>query len=134
MAAVESDYGFYRAQYIDKSITFVVAAADSATKENVITPRNVYSTIFVQRITLSVITDAAQSLTFQDDAGTPVIIAKSAASPGLGIEVVCDFGPKGYALTVGTNLDIVISGAGLACKGSIEAYEQLTTVVNASLM
>lgn len=126
MASVGSDYGWYLAQYSDKTATAVVAAADTATLENVVAVKSANHTIYVQRIILSVITDAAQSLTFQDDAGTPVIIAKSAASPGLGVEVVADFGPKGYALTAGKNLDVVISGAGLACKVSIEAYEKLT--------
>ena len=129
MPSIQADYGFYRTMFRDKTTTFVVAAADSATKEDVIAPRNTSHTVYVQRIVLSVITDAAQSLTFQDDAGTPVLIAKSAASPGLGVEVVADFGPVGYALTEGKNLDIVISGAGLACKGVIEAYEKLTAVV-----
>ena len=132
MPSVHSDYGFYRTMFRDKTVTFAVAAADSATKEDVITPKNANYTIYVQRIVLSVITDAAQSLTFQDDASTPVLIGKSVASPGLGVEVVADFGPNGYALTAGKNLDIVISGAGLACKGQIEAYEQLTSAVAAA--
>lgn len=130
MAAVTSDYGFYRANYSDKLTHVVVAAADSATKENVIAAKSAGHTIYVQRILLSVYTDAAQSLTFQDDAGTPIVIAKSPASPGLGVEVVADFGPKGYPLTVGKNLDVVISGAGLACIVTIEAYERLTTAVS----
>lgn len=132
MPSIQADYGFYRTMFRDKTTTFVVAAGDSATKEDVITPRNARHTIYVQRITLSVITDAAQSLTFQDDASSAVIIAKSAASPGLGVEIVCDFGPIGYALTEGKNLDIVISGAGLACKGVIEGYEKLTAVATAA--
>ena len=129
MASNAADYGYYRAQNSNKSTTFAVAAADSATKENVITAKNANYTVFVQRIILSVFADSAQSLTFQDDAGTPVVIGKSAASPGLGVEIVADFGPEGYPLTEGKNLDITISGAGLACKGSIEAYERLTAVI-----
>ena len=132
MASTNADYGWYRAQYSNKTTTFAVAAADSATLTDKPAVKSANHTIYVQRITLAVFTDAAQSLTFQDDAGTPVLIAKSAASPGLGVEIVCDFGPVGYALTEGKNLDIVISGAGLACKGVIEAYEKLTAVVAAA--
>ena len=131
MPAVQSDYGFYRTMFRDKTASFIVAAADTATITDAITPRSASYTVFVQRITLSVITDAAQSLTFQDDAATPVLIAKSPASPGLGVEIVADFGPAGRGLTAGTNLDVVISGAGLACKGNIEAYERLTAAVAA---
>lgn len=130
MASVASDYGFYRAQYSDKSTVVAVAAADSATKEDVIAVKSSGHTIYIQRIVLSVFTDAAQSLTFQDDASTPVVVGKSAASPGLGVEVVADFGPKGMALTAGKNLDVVISGAGLGAKASIEAYERRTATVS----
>jgi hypothetical protein len=126
MASPSADYGYYRAQYSNKNTTFAVAAADSATKENVVAAKSAGHTLYIQRILLSVFTDAAQSLTFQDDANTPVVIGKSLASPGLGTEIVLDFGPEGYALTEGKNLDIVISGAGVACKGHIEAYEKLT--------
>ena len=131
MPAVQSDYGFYRTMFQDKSTTFSVAAADSATKEDVIAPKSASHTVFVQRILLSVTTDAAKTLTFQDDASTPIVIAVSPASPGLGVEVVADFGPKGFALTEGKNLDVVISGAGLACQVNVEAYDRLTAVVAA---
>lgn len=123
---ISKTYDFYRSYYKDKSIDALVAATDSGTINNVIAPRNANWTVHVQRIILSVTTDAAQTLTFQDDNGTPKVIAKSPASPGLGIEVVADFGPEGIPLTQGTNLDIVISAAGLACVYSIEAYEKLT--------
>lgn len=129
-ASVQADYGHYRAQYTNKSTTFGVAAADSGTVQDVVAVKSANHTLYIQRIMLSVFTDAAQSLTFQDDAGTPVVIGKSAASPGLGVEVVCDFGPEGYPLTQGKNLDAVISGAGLGCKVSIEAYEKLTAVIS----
>lgn len=125
---ISKTYDFYRNYFRDKAIDGVIAPADSGTINNVITPRNVRWTVFIQRILLSVTTDAAQTLTFQDDNGTPKVVAKSPASPGLGIEVVADFGPEGIALTEGTNLDIVISGAGLGCIYSIEAYEKLTGV------
>lgn len=129
-ASVQADYGHYRAFHHDASVIVPVAAGDSATKENVIAAKTSRHSIFVQRITLSVTTDSAQSLTFQDDAGTPVVIAKSPASPGLGFEVVADFGPAGIQLTEAKNLDIVISGAGLACQISIEAYQRVTAVSN----
>ena len=128
-SAVQSDYGYYRAQYHNASATSTVAAADTATTTSIIAKSSRHS-IFVQRILLSVYTDAAQSLTFQDTAGTPVIVAKSPASPGLGIEIVADFGPQGVQCTEGKDLQQVISGAGLACVVSIEAYQRVTAVSN----
>ena len=126
MASKGADYGWYRATYGDKSTTGTVAAADTATIDNLVAPRNTKWTVFIQRILLAVTTDAAQTLTFQDDAGTPVVIGKSKSAPGLGVFVVADYGPKGIALTEGKNLDVVISGAGLGCKISVEAYQKLT--------
>lgn len=131
-ASKYADYGFYRWLHQDAATTHSVATTDSGTLNNVITVRNANYAIVVQRITLSVTTDAAQTLTFQDDAGTPVVFAKSPASPGLGFEIVADFGPKGYQLTAGTNLDIVISSAGLGCVVSIEAYQKTAAVFSAA--
>lgn len=82
-------------------------------------------TTFVQKIQVAVTTDAAQSLTFQDNAGTPIVLAKTKASPGLG-PINFDFGPDGYPLTESKQLDIVISGAGLAASVSITAYRRAT--------
>ena len=130
--ARQSDYGSYRAWNSDKSTTVIVLAADSATKEDVLAVRNASHRLFVQRIIVNVTTDAAQTLTFQDDASTPIVVGKSASSPGLGIEIVADYGPQGLGLTVGKNLDVVISGAGLAGHISIEAYEKLGAVVAAT--
>jgi hypothetical protein len=103
-----------------------VAAADTTTVE-AITVKDAYHQIFVTKITVAVITDAAQSLTFQDDAGTPVPIAKTKASPGLG-PIVFEFGDLGTPLTVGKNLDMVISGAGLAARVHVEGYQRKTGV------
>ena len=132
MPAVQSDYGFYRAMFKDASTVRTLLAADTSTEHaNVITPKSASYSIFVQRIIFNCTTDAAQTLTFQDDAGTPIVIGKSASSPGLGIEIVGDYGPLGKQLTENTNLDIIISAAGLAGQINIEAYQRLTAVVAA---
>lgn len=127
--ANKSDYGMYRAWNQDVSV--VSALSTGATGPlTLITARDANHTIFVQRILLSVTTDAAQTLTFQDTAGTPVVIGKSPASPALGIEVVADFGGKGMALTVGKNLSCVISAAGLGGQIDVEAYQRQTSTVS----
>lgn len=105
-----------------------VAAAD-ATKDNILAVKSANHQIFVQKIVVSVITDAAQSLIFQDDAGTPVIIGKTKASPGLG-PLLFEFGPNGTPLTVGKNLDIATSAAGIAARVHVEAYQKLGAVIN----
>ena len=69
---------------------------------------------FIQRIIVWIKTDAAQSITFQDDAGTPVVIAKVPASPGADTRWDFDFGGRGAPLTLGKSLTATFSAAGLA--------------------
>lgn len=107
-----------------------VAVADSATKAAVVAAR-INHTLYVQKITVSVLTDAAQSLIFQDNAGTPVLIAKTKASPGLG-PITFDFGPHGTALTQDKQLDIAISGAGLVARVHIEGYQVQRGIISPS--
>ena len=130
MASKGADYGWYRSTFQNKSKQTALATTDSGTIDSVVAvPRVTANANFIQRIVFNVTTDSAQTLTFQDGAGTPVVIGKSPASPGLGATVVADFGPEGTQLTAGEELDMVISGAGLAGVISIEAYEKQVTVV-----
>lgn len=132
MPSIHSDYGFYRTMFQDVSTVRTLLTTDTTTEHaNVINPKSSAHTIFIQRIIFNCTTDAAQTLTFQDGAGTPIVIGKSASSPGLGIEIVGDYGPKGKALTEGEELDIVISAAGLGGQINIEAYQRLTGTVAA---
>lgn len=106
-----------------------VATGDSSTKSALVAAIANW-TIYVQKITMSVITDAAQSLSVQDNANTPVVIAKNKVSPGAG-PIVWDFGPHGTALTRDKQLDLAISGAGLAARVHIEGYQKLGTAIKA---
>ena len=82
-------------------------------------------TIHIQRIIVWIKTDAAQSLTFQDTAGTPIIVCKVTTSPGADTRWDFDFGPRGKTLTVGEDLTATFSAAGLA--GHIEWYGYQTS-------
>jgi hypothetical protein len=86
-------------------------------------------TIFVTKIIVSVTTDNAATLTFQDSADTPVLIAKTKASPGLGAPMVWEFGEDGTALTEGKNFNMAISAAGLAARVHVEGYWKQTSPV-----
>jgi hypothetical protein len=77
-------------------------------------------TIRVTRIIVWIKTDAAQSITFQDSNGTPVVICKVPASPGADTRWDFDFGPNGAPLTLGKDLVASFSAAGLA--GHMEWY------------
>jgi hypothetical protein len=123
---------FYQKTYGKLSYSKVLGAGESGTLDNVIPVRNANWTIYVQAIMFTPTTGVAQTLTFQDDAGTPVPIAKTVASPTQGESYIFDFGPEGVPLTAGKNLDIAISAAGLAGSIHIEGYQKLSSVVAAT--
>lgn len=117
----------YRTCYEDVSYDHDILAADSTTLNAILAKTNY--TIFVQAIVVNVYTDAAQTLTFQDTAGTSVVIHKTRSSPGLGpIDESVDFGAEGKKLTEGKGFDITISGAGLGAAVKVIAYRKLTGV------
>ena len=123
------DYGHYRLFGTDKTTDVVLAVGDAG-KDNVITPKSANHQLFIQKITASIVTAAAQAITIRDDAGTPVVIDVIPASQATSI--ILDYGPKGRALTVGKNLDIV-NTAGPAFDFHIEAYEKLRGDVGVAL-
>jgi hypothetical protein len=103
----------------------VLAASDGTT--NVLIAAKTGFTLFITRILVAITTDAAQTLTFQDSAGTPVVIAKTKSSPGLG-PIEFTFGEDGTPLTEAKSLDLNISAAGLAGRVHVEGYYRRTAV------
>lgn len=121
---------WYRQTYADASVSGVVLAAASGA-DNVIAALDTKHTVYVQRISVNIKTSAAQSITVQDDAGTPIIVLFIEASAAAGVIRTIDFGARGFALTEGKNLDI--SGtAGPAYSYSIEAYQKQTSPAQAT--
>lgn len=113
-------------RFQDVSATSVVLATDdlSATPR-VLAAAVAGTTIYVVKATLAVTTDNAATQTVQDSNGTPRVVAKSKASPGLG-PITWDFGDDGAALTADKALSISNSAAGLAGVWSIVAYRRPT--------
>lgn len=106
-----------------KTVDITLAAGDTG-KNDVLAVKSANHQLWVQKITYNPVTVAAQAVTFQDDAGTPVkigVIPASQATP-----ITLDFGPKGVALTAGKNLDIS-NTAGPAAQIHIEAYEKIVS-------
>lgn len=115
-----------RTRFKDVSGSTVLAAGDnlSATARTLVTGRTGY-TLYIQKITVNVITDNAATLQFKDTAGTPVVIAGTKASPGIG-PILFDFGDEGRALTEAKNFTLANSAAGLAADIHWEGYERPT--------
>lgn len=103
----------------------VLATDDLSSSARVLIPAKTGYTIYVLRIALWVTTDNAATQTFQDNASTPVKLATTKASPGLG-PINLDFGPDGFACTESKELDLKNSAAGLAYSYTVEAYQKRT--------
>lgn len=110
---------------VSKALQFAAAYAGSAP---LITCPGAKYVIYIQKITVNITTDAAESLTVQDDGSSPRVFATVPASPGVGIQTF-DFGPEGMAAQVGENIDVAVSGAGLAGWINIEAYAAIPPTV-----
>ena len=102
-------------------VTILTGADPSAT---LVAAKTNY-TIYVTHISLLTTTDNAATMTIQDTAQTPVVIAKSKASPGLGVTLLVDFGEDGTPLTADKGLALLASGAGLGGRLHLEGvYKQ----------
>lgn len=126
--ATAGDYVSYKFFNRNKTTYRNVLAADTSTQHaDVIVPKSAQHTIWIQRITFAPTTYAAQTLTFQDGANTPVpigLMSIPASAPTTGIcQYELDYGPQGTPLTIGEELDIIFSAAGPAGRIVIEAYE-----------
>lgn len=120
------DYNRNQIRYTDISGSSVLAAGDnlSVTKRELVEGVAGW-TIFVQKATVNVVTDAAQTVQLEDSAGTPVVIAKTKASPGIG-PIYFDFGPEGRALTEDESLMLANSAAGIAADVTWSGYMRQT--------
>lgn len=122
------DYMYWQRFYKDKTTDLNILVG-TQNYTDVITPKTANHQIWVQKITLSITTHAAQTLTVDDDGSGPPIAAHTDAAAGAGVPsvVTWDFGPKGRPLTVGGNLDVTQTAAGIVGVLHIEAYEKLAT-------
>lgn len=121
------EYLWYRQHNRDVSTELTVTAATGDTV--LVTATTANHTIFVQCIIAYITTDAAQSWSFEDTAGTPVQVGEIPASPGDNTRWPFDWGAEGLPLTEGTNFNLNVSAAGLAGRIKVYAYQRLTSAV-----
>lgn len=129
---MNGDYTQYRKWNTSKCLDRQILAADDTTAlNNILTPKSANHQLFIQKLVFYETTESnGKSLTFQDDASTAVVLGKYfsvTAAAGIPKSLELDFGPAGYALTAGKNLDVVVSAAGIAGALHIEAYEKIVT-------
>lgn len=127
MAGGGGDFARKRVIYQDASTTIDFAATDGTT--TLITGKTGYS-LYVQEIIVMIKTSAAQTITFQDSAGSPVYVFKIPASPGADTRWEFSAGPEGKALTSAKNLSMAMT-AGNAGHVEVLAYFKPDAVVAA---
>jgi hypothetical protein len=97
--------------------------------------------IIISHIIVAVTTYSNKTLSFEDSASTPVkvgffnIPSTANSTPGLQ-EFVINFIGAGSPLTVGKNLNLVLSAAGVGARVHIEGYHRLVgpvTIAQASV-
>ena len=115
----------YRTFHRDVSGSLNVATTTGDT--TLVTVKNTSSTIYIQRIIGYVTTDAAQSISFEDTATTPVSLAKITTSPGDETRWDFDYGDEGFPLTEGKNFNMNVSAAGLEVNVKWYGYSKLTS-------
>jgi hypothetical protein len=106
----------------------VLLAGDSVSAEELL-PLRTGHTLYINLIVISVTTTAAQSLDFQDSAGTPIEVAGLPASAA----EACyryDFGDEGVPLTAEKALTFTASAAGVAAYIHVEGYYKQTAVMS----
>ncbi len=87
-------------------------------------------TIYVTHLSVVVTTDNAATLTFRDSASTPVVLAASKTSPGIGVALQIDFGEDGTALTADKAFNLYASGAGLGARIHAEGYYRQSAAIS----
>lgn len=80
--------------------------------------------IHINRVIISIKTDAAQSLTFEDSNSSAVYVCKVTTSPGADTRWDFDFGEKGVPLTAGKNFVMNASAVGLAGHVEWQGYRK----------
>jgi hypothetical protein len=137
MSIFGGDYLALQTENSSFAVDQQILAANAGPFASVAPARSGSHTVFVQKITLSIYTHAAQTVTFLDTAGTPVTIAAhldvTPQAAGVPAVVVWDFGPRGTPLTLGKDLSITLSGAGIGARVHIEGYQKLGAVISANL-
>lgn len=130
------DYTHLQFQHTRKvTDVFVLAATDYTTATAIVSVKSANHRLYVQKISVNITTYGTDTWTFRDSAGTPVPIGHISI-PGAAValasesgSIIFDYGPTGIALTLGKNLDMIMSGTGSAGAIHVEAYEKLEGAV-----
>lgn len=118
---------YQRQREVNQNVSGNLRVAAATTTTTLATNTDTLQQIFLQKLHIEITTGAAQTWTFRDTAGTPIELV-----PAISVASIAhfdfDFGPYGVPLTLGKNLELLISAAGAVGWVSWEAYQKRTAV------
>ena len=103
-----------------------IATTDSGTVV-LASPKSSAYTIYIEEITLTIETSAAQTVQFEDSLGSPTFVEKSDSAPGDNTLYIWRFGGGGRPLDEGETFDMTFSGAGLKGHVQWEGHQRKTS-------
>ena len=110
----------YKQAYRNCNGQLIVAATDG--DATLITAGSTTEQIFITKIVVTIKTSAAQTITFEDSASSAVYVCKVPSAPTVDTQYTYNFGERGFGLTVGKDLVMNVSAAGVACSIVWEGY------------
>lgn len=110
----------YKKAYQSCNGQLVFAATDG--DATLITAGATTEQLFITRITVTIKTSAAQSITFEDSASSAVYVCKVPSNPTVDTQYIYQWGERGFGLTEGKNLVMNVSAAGVAGTIVWEGY------------
>lgn len=118
---------YQRQREVNQNVSGFFRTSAATTTTTLVTNTDTLVQIFLQKIHIEITTGAAQTWTFRDTAGTPLELV-----PAVSVAAIShfdfDFGPGGIGLTLGKNLELLISAAGAVGWCTWEAYQKRTAV------
>lgn len=117
-----SDYKRYKDLYSDKSTDIALAAGGTGT----IVPKSAKHRVYIQKVEGAITTHAnAKTITISDGTLTVTLVNDLTKAAGVSDEFRQDWGPKGFAFTLGATVTIASEASGPVADVHVEAYEKL---------
>ena len=124
---MHGDYTSYKHTYSDKTTDIALAAGGTGT----IVPKSAKHRVYVQKVEGSITTHAnAKYIRITDGTLIVTLVNDLTKAAGVPDEFRQDWGPKGFAFTLGATVTIESESSGPVADVHVEAYEKLDADLN----
>lgn len=124
---MQGDYTSYKHRYSDKTTDIALSSGGTGT----IVPKSSKHRVYVQRVEGSITTHAnAKTITISDGTLSVTLVNDLTKAAGVPDEFRQDWGPKGFAFTLGATVTIASESSGPVADVHVEAYEKLDATLS----